>query len=284
VVIRCALVQSAHEREATLQRLVAEGRAVELLSAHVALKRAEAEQGLASAQAASASTQAALLAMLGSAPQLVAVDLVQAAWAVLESPQSPGQPASVAAAEARAQMADARGKALTGAVLPTVALRASAMYANPDTTQFPVVNEWDTYWDASLVATWTLDGGVRLNEASAARADANAAEAGVQALERQNEAALAGALASLQSAPARLELAAEGVAMAQWAVDSAETALANGRLTHADVMDREAELAMARAGELQVAMSILLESESTRSLSGAFGPSSGPVSSPAAAP
>ena len=69
-----------------------------------------------------ASTQAALLAMLGGSPTLETVDLVQAAWAVLASPQTLGQPASVTAAQARAQMADARGKALTGAVLPTVAL------------------------------------------------------------------------------------------------------------------------------------------------------------------
>jgi multidrug efflux pump subunit AcrB/outer membrane protein TolC len=272
VVIRQSLVDSAHAREATLSRLQAQGRSVELQSATVALKRAEAEQGLASAQAAAASAQAGLLAMLGSSPVLEQSSLVQAAWAALGFSQESGTPANVVVAEARAEMAQARGKALTGAVLPTVALRASAQYANPDTTQFPITNDWGTYWDASLVATWTLDGGVRLNEASAARSDAMAAQAGVEALTRQNNAALAGALASLQTAPARLELSAERVRLAQWAVDSAETALAAGRVAQAEVMDREVELAMAQAAELQDAMAILVEVETARGLAGRYGP------------
>jgi multidrug efflux pump subunit AcrB/outer membrane protein TolC len=272
VEIHHAVVIAARRREASLQRLVENGRAVELELSAVSLKRAEAEQTLAEAQATAASAQAGLTALLGQSVDTSGVHVLAAAQSSLARPTPAGRSATVDAANAWADAAQAKGRATTGKVLPTLAFRGSTQYSNPDLTQFPVTNEWGTYWDASLVLTWTLDGGVRFNEARGARLDGRAAREGSEALARQTEVELSGALASLDMASARLDVAAARVRMAERSVAAAETALDAGRVAPADFMDRESDLAMARAAQLGVALDIVVESELARSLTGAYGP------------
>jgi outer membrane protein TolC len=270
--IRHDVVVAAQQREASLQRLLDEGRAVELQLSAVALKRAEAEQAESRARADAAVAYRGLTALLGREVDAVGVDVVSAAGARLDRPLPEGQSARVDEAEGRAHAARAQGKAATGALLPTLAVRASAQYANPDLTQFPVRNEWGTYWDASLVMRWTLDAGVRWGAARAARLDAHAAELATEALARQEDVARARALATVEMAGQQLQIAAERVRLAEHAASVAETALENGRMTPADVLDRRADIAMARAAELRVALETLLAVETARVQSGVSGP------------
>jgi multidrug efflux pump subunit AcrB/outer membrane protein TolC len=272
VEIRTEVLGAARARDESIQRLVARGRAVQLESSGVALKRAEAEQALAEAQAQAAAAEQRLAGLLGVAVTVPKTDVVESTEALFDLRLPVGRPAGVEEAEARAAAAQARGRAQTGALLPSLAFRASAQYANPDMTQFPVENEWGTYWDASLVMTWTLDGGVRWNEARGARLDAEAAHAGSQAMVRQLDVQFGGAMAALGYAPSRMEVAARRVTLAEAAAEAAESALTAGRGTPAGVMEREADVAMARAAQLAVALDIIVDSETARSLKGAFGP------------
>jgi len=272
VEIQAEVVESARAREASLKRQVEQGRAVPLQLTQVSLKRAEAELALAEAQSRESSARDGLAALLGREIQAAPTDPVEEASAWLSAPTETGTAARVAEAQARAEVARAQGAAATGKLLPSVALRASALYANPDLTQFPVKTQWGSYWDASLVLRWTLDGGVLLNDARGARLDARAAEQGSLALERNTEVQLARSHAATELAPTRLELAAERVQLAEQAVLAAERALDAGRITPTELLDREADRARAAAAQLRVAREVLVELESARVLAGGYGP------------
>lgn len=263
---------AAAARYARLERLVAQGRAVEHELATVALRVGEAEQRLAEAQANRDDARIGLSALLGQPSEQRAEDVVGRAWTLLDLSPPGGRSARVREAEALAAAADARGRALTGQLLPTLAARFDGQYANPDMSRFPVATEWGTAWNASLVLSWTLDGGVRLGEARAARLDAAAALSGVEALDRQLKVEIASLRASIELAEGQLTLGAQRVRLAEEAVAATRTALENGRATHTDVLDREAELAAARLSQLQVALETITTVEAARVLAGALGP------------
>ncbi len=272
VAIRAEVLAASVAREASLGRLRAQGRAVDLELSAVSLKRAEQEQLLAEARASAATAKSALATLLGMQVTVPNTDVVEIARVLIGRQLPSGQAAMVEQSEAQAAVAKARGSAALGAVLPSIAFRASAQYSNPDLTEFPIVKTWGSYWDASLVMTWTLDGGVRLNEARGARLDARAAEAGSEALRRQVEVERAGTLASLELAPTRLGVASARVELASAALETAETSLAAGRGTTLIVMDRASDLALARAARLAAAFDIIVEFETARILGGASGP------------
>jgi outer membrane protein TolC len=272
VAIRGEVVEAARRREATLERLLAEGRAVEMQLSAVALKRAEAEQAESRARADAAVARRALGALLGRPVEASGVDLVAAARARLDHPLPEGRSSAVAEAMLRSDAAASMGKVATGALLPTLAARGSAQYSNPDLTQFPVRNEWGTYWDASLVLSWSLDAGVLWSEARAARRDAHAAELAVDAASRREDVERAGAVATVEMAGALLDVATKRVQVAERAVEVSETAALVGRATSVDTLDRRAELAMARAAELRVALDTILAVEAVRVLGGEAGP------------
>jgi len=171
-----------------------------------------------------------------------------------------------------AEAAGARARVLRGALLPGVALRLSATYANPDPNAFPNRVAWGSYWDAGLVLSWTLDAGVRWHEASSARLEAQAARAGVQARKRESEIDLARARAELELAPRRLAIAAERVALAERRLAQFELSLEAGRATPPEVMDREADLALARAARQKVAFDVVIAHETACAIGGAYGP------------
>lgn len=273
VALRLEVVESARVREASMQRLVEAGRATEVEREVVGLRRAEAEQALSEARAQAAAASAGLDALVGSQRPAGPVDLVVAARALRPHTTLEGRDSRVDAALARARSARARGRAVTGALLPSVALRATAMYSNPNLTQFPIRAEWGTYWDAAIVARWTLDAGVRWNEASAARLEGAAAQRQAEALDRQVGAELARTQARLELVPERLGVAGERVRLAERALESARAAQNAGRSTTLELLDREADLAMARAAELRLAAEVLVDHEVARTLRGDFGPS-----------
>ncbi len=272
VAIHGELLEAAKARHRTLERLVEQGRAVEHELATVALRVGEVEQRLAEAEAARESAEVALSTLIGGPAERPAEDLVALAWALLSQPVPEGVPARVREAESLAAAAEARGKAITGQLVPMVAARFDGQYANPDMSQFPVKTEWGTAWSASVVLTWTLDGGVRYHEARGARLDASAARAGAGAMSRQLEVERESLMASVALAPRQLELATERVRLAEEAVQTTRTAQGLGRATHTDVLDREADLATARMTQQVVALETIVTAEAARVLAGSFGP------------
>lgn len=270
--IHVAVVEASRSREQTVTRLVAEGRATELELSAVALKRAEAEQRLAEAGTSALVARESLAALLGAPVDQAPVDVVATARAQTWATVADGRAASLVEGEAKARAAEAKARAVTGQLAPTVALRFGAQYANPNTRYFPVEAEWRDTWDASVVLSWNLDSGARWSEARAARLDAHAARSGLEALERQTRTELAGALARLRLSPSELDLAQERVRVAGRAVQAAQTALDQGRITAADLLERESDLAMARAAEQAVALDVVVAAESARALGGQFGP------------
>ncbi|MCA9492064.1 MAG: efflux RND transporter permease subunit [Alphaproteobacteria bacterium] len=270
--IQADAVEAAQARHATLERLLQQGRAVDHELATVALRVSEAEQRLAEAEERRQSAELALAVLLGAPVDRAPGDLLERARSLLGNEIPSGTASGVLEAQALASAATARSRAVTGALMPRVAARLDAQYANPDMSQFPAVTEWGTTWSASVVATWTLDGGVRWNDARSARFEASAAQAGAEALARQAEVDQAAASTAIDLAPGQLSIAAERVRLAEEARQTTLTALDHGRATHTDVLDREAELAAARMVQLQVALDAIVAVEEARVLAGHHGP------------
>ncbi len=275
--LQAELVEATGARLAALQRLQAGGRAVEAEVATVALRQAEARLRLAEAQATRLDAQLALEALVGESVRPApardpARGLVVLARQGLARSLPEGVDPVVTEAQALAGAARARGRAQGGSLLPSVAARFHASYANPDLTEFPVRAEWGSYWDASVIATWTLDGGLRWSEARAARMDAAAAEHGAQALALRAGVDRAQAERRLALSGVQLDLAADRVRLAERAVLAADTALQVGSGTSLDLLDRQIEQTQARLAELRVAFDTLVAIEAARATTGAYGP------------
>lgn len=162
-----------------------------------------------------------------------------------EAPHATRSPA-VTAADAAGRVAEAQARAAGAAIWPRIALRAGYQYENPNPRYFPATDEWNDSWDASIVATWSLDSGVAWNDARAARAAASGAASSAREVEEavalqlaQQERALITAEATLVATQGRLDAA-------RLARDAASTAYAAGAATSSDVLDFEAALASAQ--------------------------------------
>jgi len=271
--IQSELLEAASAQEQRLQRLVEQERATELQLAAVALKRAEAQQGLASARATSLLAEHRLASLTGSARPFVVADPIAATQAPMRTTSSdPTRRPEVAATAAAVRAAEALARAKTGALAPSLALAAGYQYENPNTRYFPIEEAWNHSWDASLVLRWNLDAGLSLNEAKAARADAAAARAGLRALRDETELQQTQAELELALGAEQVELAAERVRLAERAATAAETAVEAGRLTATEYLERRADLARAQAAQQQIAMGLILAHERLRGLSGEYGP------------
>lgn len=273
VLIQTQQVEATLAREQSLQRLLAGGRVTELQLSAVALKRSEAEQALAEAKLSAIMVAQALQALTGAVtvPQKTAVAEAARAMASVQMPS--GVPASLRQMTAQAATAAAMAKAANGKLLPSVALRLGAQYANPNTRYFPIKDAWNGSWDASLVMSWTLDSGVRWHEASSAKLQAAAAKSAVAATKRQTTLQLKQAQASVTLGITQLNVAAERIQLARRAVEAASTGLANGRITPAEVIEREADLGLAQIAEQKAAFGVIMAVEKSRALAGVFGPS-----------
>ncbi len=271
--IQTQRVEAALAREQSLRRLLAGGRATELQLSAVALKRAEAEQSLAEAKLSAITIAQALQALTGevTVPRKTLVPETARALASAELPS--GMPASLRQVTAQADTAVAMAKAANGRLLPSVALRLGAQYANPNMRYFPIEDTWNGSWDASLVMSWTLDSGVRWHEASSAKLQAAAAKSAVAATERQTILELKQAQASVTLGIAQMNVAAERILLARRAVQAATVGLANGRITPAEVIEREADLGLAKIAEQKAAYGVVMAVEKSRVLAGVFGPS-----------
>ena len=271
--IQAELLDAASAQEQRLQRLVDQGRATELQLTAVSLKRAEAQQALASAQANTLLARHRLTLLTGTETTASLGDPITTAQSLtLSESAAPAQRPEIEATAAGVRAAEALARAKLGAMVPSLALAAGYQYENPNSRYFPIQEAWNDSWDASVVLSWNLDAGLRFNEAKAARADAAAARAGLRALQDETELRQSQAEIELQQWSEQLELAAERVRLAERAVLAAETAMEAGRLTSSEYLERRADLAMAQAVQQRTALSLILSYERQRGLSGAYGP------------
>lgn len=271
VTLRDEVLRAAEAREASVTRLREAGRATETELSVVGLKRVEAEYALSEAQVQAVAILQGLEALVGAPVRPQDADLVEVAEHSFALTYGEGQAAELTSAWARARAAEAQGRAARGPALPSVAVRLSAQYANPDLTQFPIRAEWGSYWDAALIVQWTLDGGVRFSSAKAAQWEAAAAQSGAQALARQLQSERDQIQARVDMSESRLRLAEQRIEVARRALSSVTSAYEAGRAPVVDVLDREADLAMARVAQLAVAVEVIIDVEAARRLSGEYG-------------
>ena len=265
-------LNSVRAREASMARLMASGRATELEVSSVSLKRAEAEQRVLEAKNHVASAAFSLEAFLGRPVAQAHVDVLALAQGVTATMHSVHGSPAVARAVAQADAAKAKAEIAKGALFPALAFRLHGEYSNPNTRYFPVQTEFHGSWDASLILSWKLDPGVSKSDARKAEFEASAAQAGTLALERQTLFELGKAQASLELGPSQLRVAAERVELAERAVAATKRAVAQGRATTTQVLEREAELGLARAAQQATALATVIAAQRARTLGGAYGP------------
>ncbi|MBT3288916.1 MAG: TolC family protein [Victivallales bacterium] len=271
--IQAELLEAAIAQEQRIQRLVEQERATELQLASVSLKRAEAQQALASAEANTSLAEHGLTVLTGREPPEVMADPITTALALsLWERADPAQRPEVAATAAGVRATEAVARAKVGAMVPSLALAAGYQYENPNSRYFPIQEEWNDSWDASVVLSWNLDAGLRLNEARAARADAAAARAGLRALRDETELRQTQTEIETLQWTEQLGLAAERVRLAERAALATQTAMEAGRLTTTDYLERRADLALAHAVQQHTVLSLILSHERQRGLTGSYGP------------
>ncbi len=270
--IQSQRVNAALLREHSLQRLLTLSRATELELSAVALKRAEAQQSLAEARLLASTALQALESLTGRPAGPQSADMPAIARKLASANIPTGEAAEVRALHARAKVAEALSKVKNAQLLPSVALRFGAQYANPNTRYIPLETAWRSTWDASIVLSWTVDAGVRWHEASSARLSSAAAHQGLMAAERQTALELLRATSSTTEGIGLLNIASERIVLAKRAVKTAETALNNGRITPAEVVQREADLGLAQMAEQKAAFQVVVSVEKARALAGHFGP------------
>jgi multidrug efflux pump subunit AcrB/outer membrane protein TolC len=272
VEVTVALAASAQAQEARLGALVQAGRASELQQLQVAARAAElaAEAEDARAQQALARARLERLTVPGVEPAPAALrDAANRQGAALPAE---GERPELRAAEAAAEAAAARARVQQAALAPTVAVRLGAQYENPNPRYFPIRDEWLDSWDASVVATWTLDAGVRAREARASVAEAEAAQAARRALLDETALLQADAMRRREAAARQLQLADARADLAARALAETRRAEAAGRATALDLIEREADQARATLAAERAAYDWLVAEADRRALFGVWGP------------
>lgn len=236
---------------ARIGRLHDAGRATELDVTHAEAQLAEAELSREEARGAVQTARAAFVTLLGLAAD-ADIELV-------DSPEEPGAtPADLTdqALAARPELGVARTAALVeskridiarAAWWPTVSFQAGYTVANPNERYFPPEQEFNGAWDASIVASWSLDWGITSSRVDEARYNAAAAAYRVAALEDQTRAEAAQTESELSTASRRVAAARKAVDATERAFAAAERLFELGRLDSTDLLDRELDLRRARA-------------------------------------
>lgn len=135
-------------------------------------------------------------------------------------------------------------KAAQGALWPRLALRLGAVYENPNQRYFPMRQEFDGSWDASLVLSWTpWDFGQRWFSIQALKSQARIAERSLEHAQRKQTLAVERLQFSLLAARQRIELAQSIVRAAKEAEGNARILFDAGRLDATELLASEAEYA-----------------------------------------
>lgn len=270
--IQQTVVTSARAREQSVTRLLEAGRITDLEVSSVSLKRAEAEQRLLEAQNTVASSTFSLEAFLGQKVTRSPSPILQLAEKDYNGAKTSNRSPLVDRAFAQAEVADAKAGVIRGSLRPSLALRLHGEYSNPNTRYFPIKSEFNATWDASLLLRWKFDSGSAKSDVRRAEYEASAALAGANALQRQTQIEFGQATSALKLSSSQLRVAAERVKLATRSVAATERALEQGRKTQTQLLEREAELGLARVAQQRTALSILIAQEKTRTLSGQYGP------------
>lgn len=217
---------------------------------------AEADAGRVAARGQLAAARVALASLVGLALDAPIEAAGTPVGGVPAAPEDGATSPAEAAASAAVRAARARADAAAAAPWPRLLLRAGYQYENPNSRYFPIESTWNDSWDASVVLTWTLDSGVAWNEAGAARAVASSAEASRRAVAEAVTLRAAQAAEAVRTAEASRTAAEARHAAARQARDAVVAAFTVGAATSSDVLDREADLARARAAHVSAHLAL----------------------------
>jgi outer membrane protein len=159
----------------------------------------------------------------------------------------------------RIAAADERLLAIEASRKPTIAVAASADYANPNPRIFPRTDIWRHSWEVGVTANWTLwDGGRVAAEAGEAAAAAAAGRQRLADLDGLIAVDIAQRRLDLDSARASLGAADEGVRSATEARRVVSERFAVGVATSTEVLDAQVALLQAELDRTRALASIKL--------------------------
>ncbi len=239
-----------------LERLAREGASTPLDVSRTRTRLAALRVQRLQAQATEAVAQQGLLTLLGLEADVTLV-LTPDLDAENEVPQqellaqAQGRP-DLAAARAQAEVKEAQARAAAGGLWPQVVLRAAAQFDSPNQRYFPLRNEFNPSWDASVVLAWTAwDWGATWHTHRAAALDAVAARHWVAQLEDAVRSDVERRRLEVTTAAARRSASAEAVDVAAQSLERAQRLCDAGQAPCIGVLDAEAELTALRAEWVQ---------------------------------
>ncbi len=179
-------------------------------------------------------------------PEIVEVDVEALRRAVARRPVLRAAQEAVAMREQAVRIARGDG-------LPTVTLVANMGFqAFPESAVPPGFDGWRKDWSAALAISVPIFDGFRTRgRVDQARADLKLARLDEAQLREGLEIQLEAALAAYRAARAQIQARRQTVAMAERALDLAETRFANGLATQLEVSDAALLLDQARVNEVQ---------------------------------
>lgn len=169
------------------------------------------------------------------------------------------------AARALAQAREAQARAVGGGMLPQVALRASAQFDSPNQRYFPLRNEFNPSWDASVVLSWTAwDWLATWHTQRAAQLEALGARQLVAQLEDGVRTEVERRRLEAATAAERKVASLEAVQVAEQSLQRAQRLCDAGQAPCIEVLDAEAELTRLRAEWVQSRIDLRLASSQLR--------------------
>lgn len=265
------VLESHHRR---LLRLVEMGRATELEAGVARVRKLEARARQLRARAAVENMQRSL-------NQLMGLDL-ETPLTLSEAPihrevPPPDEPIEqalrhrpeIGVLRLQKEVAE-KQEQLTGASLwPQLFLSAGVTVARPHERYFPVRDEFNSSWDISLFLRWTAwDWGARRARQGQARQAIAISELRIQALEDRTRQEVHGRMREIQISREEVRVLGEAVASAEDALAQAERLFEAGRVTSAEVLERESELTQARQNEVEARVNVQLAELRLRRLLG----------------
>lgn len=254
---------------ARLERLAREGATTPLDVSRTRTRLAGTRVQQLQARAAEAVAQQALLTLLGLEADAV-LELTQdlerlppPAEGDLQA-QASTRP-DLQAARALAASREAQARAAGGGLWPQVALRAAAQLDSPNQRYFPLRNEFNPSWDASVVLTWTAwDWLATWHTQRAAQLDALGARHAVAQLEDGVRTEVERRRLEAVTAVERRQASREAVDVAEQSLQRAQRLCDEGQAACIGVLDAEAELTRLRSEWVQSRIDLRLAGSQLR--------------------
>ena len=239
-----------------LERLAREGATTALDVSRTRTRLAGTRVQQLQARAAEAVAQQGLLTLLGLDPDAV-LELTQDLERL--PPPAEGDLQAQAnvrpdlrAARALAAAKEAQARAAGGALWPQLMLRAAAQFDSPNQRYFPLRNEFNPSWDASVILSWTAwDWLATWHTQRAAELDALGARHAVAQLEDGVRTEVERRRLEAATAVERKVASLEAVDVADQSLQRAQRLCDAGQAPCIGVLDAEAELTRLRAEWVQ---------------------------------